>query len=487
MNSNKNTSRILKFVLSLAIIGTTAMPSAQTMPTLFDDTAISVSAATSCCSFDSSTGILTLSGTVSAEEVREYRYKATSIVCEEGTLFPEKSGGLFMEFKNVTSIDLKNANTTNVKDMHGMFYGCTSLKSLDISGFDTSNVTLMYTMFFNCPSLTSLDVSRFDTSNVVDMHKMFWNCSSLTSLDVSRFDTSIVRDMEVMFADCSGLTSLDLSRFDTSNVRNMHEMFFGCSRLKELKLSESFKTSNVTNMRDMFWNCTSLTSLDLSGFDTSNVKDMHGMFFGCTSLTSLDLSGFDTSNVSTMSLMFQECSKLESLDLSGFDTINRSGVMYQMFSACNNLKTLKLGDKFVEITPAACLPNGNGWVNVKKPKEIVSGNGKDAAFENKGTNTYKQFTNESLTYPTNIKVTYNEKNHQVKFTWDEVEGADRYGIAVYKSGKWRIQTQDITDTVYTSPKNLTPGKTYKVAIAARVNGEWDTENAIKNAVTITVK
>ena len=93
----------------------------------------------------------------------------------------------------------------------------------------------------------------------------------------------------------------------------------------------------------------------------------------------------------------------------------------------------------------------------------------------------------TLTYPTNIKVEYSEKYHQVRFKWDEVEGADMYGIAVYLAGKWKVQTQNITDTVYTSPKNLTPGMTYKVAIAARVDGKWDTENAIKNAVTVTVR
>ena len=90
-------------------------------------------------------------------------------------------------------------------------------------------------------------------------------------------------------------------------------------------------------------------------------------------------------------------------------------------------------------------------------------------------------------YPTNIKVAYSEEYHQVRFIWNKVENADRYGIAVYLAGKWRVQKQDITDTVYTSPKNLTSGITYKVAIAARVNGSWDTANAIKNAVTVTIK
>ncbi|SEL29915.1 glycosyl hydrolase 53 family protein [Ruminococcus albus] len=92
-----------------------------------------------------------------------------------------------------------------------------------------------------------------------------------------------------------------------------------------------------------------------------------------------------------------------------------------------------------------------------------------------------------VTYPTNINVTYNQQYHQVRFTWDKVEGADRYGIAVYLAGKWRIQSQNITGTVYTTPKNLTPGLSYKVAIAARVNGKWDTLNAIKNAVTVSIR
>ena len=90
------------------------------------------------------------------------------------------------------------------------------------------------------------------------------------------------------------------------------------------------------------------------------------------------------------------------------------------------------------------------------------------------------------TYPKYVNVETNSTYHQIRFTWDKVEGADRYGIAVYLAGKWRIQTQSLTDTTFTSPKNMTPGKTYKVAIAARVNGTWDVANAIKNAVTVVV-
>ena len=93
------------------------------------------------------------------------------------------------------------------------------------------------------------------------------------------------------------------------------------------------------------------------------------------------------------------------------------------------------------------------------------------------------------TYPKNINVVYNSVYHQIRFTWDAVENAQNYGIAVYLAGKWRVQTQSISSSTlsYTTPKNLTPGLTYKVAIAAKVNGTWDSANAIKNAVIVTVK
>ncbi len=90
-------------------------------------------------------------------------------------------------------------------------------------------------------------------------------------------------------------------------------------------------------------------------------------------------------------------------------------------------------------------------------------------------------------YPTNIKVNYDPQNHRVQIVWDEVEGADLYAIAVYQAGKWRIMAPSLTTNSYVSPKNLTPGKTYKVAVGARVNGKWNTTDPIRNAFSVTIK
>jgi len=434
-------------------------------------------------SYDVSTGVLTLKGNVDGDSLLglSYRDKVKKVIAEKGTVFPEDSHSLFSGFINCYSFDLSNADTSKVTNMNKMFYGCVSISQLDLSGFDTSNVLSMIRMFEQCKKLTTVDVSGFDTSNVTNMKQMFYYCQNLSSIDVSGFNTSKVTDMSEMFDNCTKLTSLDVSGFDTGNVKDMSLMFSSCLSLTTLDVS-GFDTSRVTNMCNMF-GCPSLTKLDVSGFDTSRVTNMQSMFFGCKILTSLDVSGFDISKVGDMYSMFSDCSSLTELDLSNFNISNVKNMEW-MFSNCSALNSLTLGEKFTTITQKTYLPNGEGWVNVKAPKTVVSGDEKFAVIENRGKNTYKRIF---LTYPKNINAEYSKGYHQVKFTWDKVGNADRYGIAVYLAGKWRVQKQDITGTVYISPKNLTPGKSYKVAIAARVDGKWDTANAIKNAVTVTIR
>ena len=252
--------------------------------------------------------------------------------------------GMLAACSSLTSLDVSKFDTSNVTDMNHMFTYCGSLTSLDLSNFDTSKVTDMSYMFYGCSSLTSLDVSKFDTSNVTDMQAMLWGCSSLTSLDLHNFDTSKVTEMQYMFEGCSSLTSLDVSNFDTSKVTDMDVMFSGCKSLTILDLS-NFDTSKVTNMDGMFQGCSSLTSLDVSNFDTSNVTDMSFMFYKCSSLTSLDVSNFDTSNVTNMGDMFRSCSSLTSLDVSNFDT-SKVINMYAMFSYCSKLKTIYASNNF---------------------------------------------------------------------------------------------------------------------------------------------
>ena len=229
-----------------------------------------------------------------------------------------------------------NLNTSEVKNMSWMFFGCSSLTSLNLSNFNTAKVQDMSYMFSSCSSLTSLDLSNFNTANVTNMIWMFAGCSGLTSLDLPNFNTDKVQDMSYMFIYCSGLTSLDLSNFNTDNVTNMSFMFCYCSDLTSLDLS-NFKTDNVADMSAMFYDCSGLTSLDLSNFNTDNVTNMTSMFSYCSRLTSLDLSNFNTAKVTDMSDMFNNCSGLVTIYASDLFTTESVTSSSYMFDGCTSL------------------------------------------------------------------------------------------------------------------------------------------------------
>lgn len=91
-------------------------------------------------------------------------------------------------------------------------------------------------------------------------------------------------------------------------------------------------------------------------------------------------------------------------------------------------------------------------------------------------------------YPEITLIEHNEEFHQFRLYWTAVEGAEQYGVAIYQSGKWRMISQDIPAEIkrYTSPK-LKAGDTYKVAVCAKVNGEWDVKYLNSRAIDVTVK
>lgn len=79
-------------------------------------------------------GVLTLSGNVNADEVKTFKNEnVTSVVCESGTVLPENCSGLFKEFEDVITIDLSNADVSNVRYAEEMFYCCYELTTIYVS------------------------------------------------------------------------------------------------------------------------------------------------------------------------------------------------------------------------------------------------------------------------------------------------------------------------------------------------------------------
>ncbi|MGB4093974.1 MAG: BspA family leucine-rich repeat surface protein [Ruminococcus flavefaciens] len=285
--------------------------------------------------FDDTTGTITLKGNVAVDDVIDFSENSAvkKIVAEKGTVFPADCSGMFRKF-TASSIDLSNADTSNVTNMSEMFCDFTGCESIDLSGFDTSKVTDMSSMFEGCTA-SSIDVSGFDTSSVTDMSGMFSLCGNIESIATGRFDTSKVTDMNGIFNCCFNLKSVDISSFDTSNVTNMAYMFNCCSSLVSIDLS-GLDTSKVTDMKHMFAWCECIAALDLSRFDTSKVTDMEDMFDGDESLAVLDLSTFDTSNVTNFEGMFANCGSLRSIYVDKFD-VSKAEKTEDMFYGCQSL------------------------------------------------------------------------------------------------------------------------------------------------------
>lgn len=115
-------------------------------------------------------------------------------------VFGNSANSMFSYFSELTNIDLKNVDTSNVTDMSSMFSWCSSLTTLDLSSFDTSNVTQMPAMFLNS-GITTVDLSSFDTSKVTNFYWMFRNMGPTTTVttktvyvrsqeDITRFKTA---------------------------------------------------------------------------------------------------------------------------------------------------------------------------------------------------------------------------------------------------------------------------------------------------------
>ena len=72
------------------------------------------------------------------------------------SLYDDIYGGSILSL--LTDINLKDIDTSELRNMSNMFQDCSLLQSLDLSSFDTSNVTNMTKMFNGCNALKTLYV-----------------------------------------------------------------------------------------------------------------------------------------------------------------------------------------------------------------------------------------------------------------------------------------------------------------------------------------
>ena len=267
-------------------------------------------------------------GTHSYGPIGDY---VTSVVFDSSfkAVKPSSAYCWFSGCYKLTEIDLTGLDTSNIKNMCGMFENCSSLTSIDVSGFDTTKVTDMRYMFGDCSGLTSIDISSFETSNVKYMSGMFLRCSSLTSIDFTGLDASAVTDMRYMFNSCSNLESVDLSTFDLKKTDSagtyLYSMFGDCSSLEKIYCSDNAIDWSWTVGTDMFRGCTSLTGIS----DGSTVNYDSAKIDSAMAKTA-DLGGYFTPKGTSIPVDKGKCGDhiTWTLDEEGTLTLSGSGPMY---------------------------------------------------------------------------------------------------------------------------------------------------------------
>lgn len=179
--------------------------------------------------------------------------EGTLWVAADGVIeLSENSAYLFAGFSALEKVNFNGSiDSSYTTDMSNMFALCKSLTSLDLTDLNTKNVKTMFRMFHYCESMVDLNLSQMDTSQVTNMGNMFSYCSSLTSIDVSNFSTSKAEDIGNMFYSCKSLEYVDVSHFDTSNVKLLNGMFYGCTNLKFVDIS-NFDFSSIEEMVNVF-------------------------------------------------------------------------------------------------------------------------------------------------------------------------------------------------------------------------------------------
>lgn len=303
-------------------------------------------------------------------------------------------------------LDLSDWDTSNIKNMSGMFSDCYALTYIDLSKFNTSNVDVMFAMFRNCYSLTNLDVSKFNTSKVSTISEMFAGTGKINMIDMSKWDLSelnngsnyensgFVKVFKGSYCENIKLPNMNLKKKFNTYYGDTFSFLYGLKSLQAHELVNSY----TNNIKFMFASDNELYDVDMLDWDFSNVAYAYGAFYGTkisnvsanlsnakdsiysmfrfsyadsinisnleisskvtdtkwmfnntksTSIDFVDNNGntkFDTSGVTNMSYMFRESKNLTTIN--GLNKLNTSNLkdIGAMFYYCTSLTSLDLSD-----------------------------------------------------------------------------------------------------------------------------------------------
>lgn len=173
---------------------------------------------------------------------------------------------------------------------------------------DTIVPTYTSKWFQDCTNLTTVsNLKNLDTSEVRDISHMFENCSNLTSLDLSFWETPLIQNMASAFKNCALLEEINFSKSTIPVATDVTSLFEGATSLKNLNLS-AWNTTIITSFSSMFKGCVNLENVYMSNCYTRSITDVSAMFYDCQNLKLVDMRNATFNNVTAKNEMFSSIS-----------------------------------------------------------------------------------------------------------------------------------------------------------------------------------
>ena len=283
-------------------------------------------------SLDTSTGVLTISGTGDMENYSSYSpespfygtSKIKSVIIDNG--ITSIGDYAFYKCRSLTSITIPNSVTSI--GSHA-FCHCTSLTSVTIPNSVTS---IGDYAFGYCTSLTSITIPNSVTSISSDT---FWNCASLKSVTIPNSVTSICSSA---FRYCTSLANITIP---DSVISIFDDVFISCDSLTSIEVSDNNK--NYSSVDGVLFNKDKSKLITYPDGKTDNTYEIPNSvtsigscaFSYCTSLTSITIPNSVT-NIGVSS--FEECTSLTSVTIP--DSVTSIGGW--AFDGCRSLTSLTI-------------------------------------------------------------------------------------------------------------------------------------------------
>ncbi|MBO5559545.1 leucine-rich repeat protein [Ruminococcus sp.] len=393
------------------------------------------------------------------------------------------SGEAFRGCSKLTTINVDNKNMSYAS-VNGVLYSkdiseliCFPCGKASVS-IPESVTSIGQSAFLGCEKLTSVTIPN----SVKSIGRgAFWNCF-FTNVTIGN---GVKKIEDYTFYCCPNLTSVTIPNSVTSIGNSAFET---CKSLTSVTIPDSVKSVD----QSAFKNCPKLKSVAIPssvtnigyeafGFDISS-NEIPGFRIYCYKGTAgeryakgygLVYKLLDDNPYVTSTPGFN-CATLKWNAVQGAEKYAVYGLVrgkWQKFSetvdTLYTVKNLKAGTNY-EVAVIAMF-SGKWKTDFSKAITVFA----DESAASK--------------YPKVTDIVYNEQYHQFKLDWDAVDGAEKYGVAVFIANKWKIVTQDIpaNKTNFTSPK-LKAGQTYKMVVCAKVNGNWDTDNISERAIIVKV-